>query len=33
MASMGLLSEQMPDVALELMQKELVKVGTKKKKQ
>lgn len=33
MASMGLLSEQMPDVALELMLKELVKVGTKKKKQ
>lgn len=33
MASMGLLSEQMPDVAFELMLKELVKVGTKKKKQ
>lgn len=32
MASMGLLSEQMPDVALELMNKEILKIGTKKKK-
>lgn len=33
MASMGLLSEQMPDVALALMKKELQKIGTKKKQQ
>lgn len=32
MASMGLLSEQLPDVALELMKREILQVGTKKKK-